>query len=125
MKLTRLAGRHNFRTVEEEWQYEFVYYVLSNIGIPEEILDGCFPEEGIEGFTVDHRIELRKHMNTFDVSIIDDRDNGITMYVEEQLIAQWKKCKFVLREDPREVDPAKRIYVEIHADVWTIFDEEE
>jgi len=125
MILERLASRENFRKVEEEWQYEFIYYVLSSIGIPEDILDGCFPEEGAEGFTVEHRVELRKYMTTFDVKIIDDRDGGITMYLEEELIARWKKCKFSLREDPKEVDPAQRIYVEVQADIWTIFDEED
>ena len=68
MKLSRLAGRNNFREVENEWQYEFIYYVLESIGIPEEILDGCFPDES-EDMTVDHKIELRRYMNQFDVTI--------------------------------------------------------
>lgn len=122
MKLSRLAGRNNFREVENEWQYEFIYYVLESIGIPEEILDGCFPDES-EDMTVDHKIELRRYMNQFDVTIVDDRDGGIKIFVERQMIAEWKKCKFVLREDPKEVDPSKRLYMEVVADVWTIFDE--
>lgn len=123
MELSRLASQDNYREVEEEWKYEFIYHVLSSIGIPEEILDGCFPEEGIEGFTVQHKIELRHYMKQFDVTIVDDRDGGIKIFVERELIAEWKKCKFVLREDPKEVDPSKRLYTEIKADVWTIFDE--
>lgn len=124
MKLSRLASRDNYRDVEQEWQYEFVYYVLDSIGIPEEILEGCFPEEGLDAFTVDHKIELRKHMNSFDVTIVDDRGGGIKIFVEQDIVAEWKKCKFVLREDPKEVDPSKRLYMEIKADVWTIFDGE-
>lgn len=125
MELSRLASRSNYRDVEKEWQYEFVYYVLESIGIPEEVLDGCFPEEGMEAFTVAHKIELRTYMNQFDVTIVDDRDHGIKIFVEQQIVAEWKKCKFVLREDPKEVDPSKRLYMEIKADVWTIFDDGE
>lgn len=123
MKLTRLASRDNYRKVEEEWKYEFIYHVLSNIGIPKEILDGCFPEGGIESFTVQHKIELRHYMKQFDVTIVDDRDGGIKIFVEKERIAEWKKCVFALREDPKEVDPSNRLYVEITADIWTIFDE--
>ena len=125
MELSRFVSRDNYRQEEEQWQYEFVYYVLSNIGIPQEILDGCFPEDGMEAFTVDHKIELRKPMSTFDVSIVDDRDGGIKMFVERDLIAEWKKCKFVLREDGKEVNPSKRLYMEVRADIWTIFDQKE
>jgi len=125
MKLERLASRDNYRDVEKEWQYEFVYYVLESIGIPEDILSGCFPEEGLEAFTIDHKIELRKHMSQFDVTIVDDRDSGIKIFVERDCVAEWKKCRFVLREDRKEVDPSKRLYMEIKADVWTIFDDGE
>lgn len=125
MELTRLASRDNYRDVEKEWQYEFIYYVLESIGIPEEILQGCFPEEGMQAFTVFHKIELRKHMNKFAVSIVDDKDGGINIFVERDKVAEWKKCKFTLREDPAEVDPAKRLYIEIKADIWTIFDQGE
>ena len=123
MKLSRLASRDNYREVEEEWKFEFIYHVLSSIGIPEEILGKCFPDGGIEELTVEHKIELRKYMKQFDVTIVDDRDGGIKIFVEQELVAEWKKCKFVLREDPKEVDPSKRLYTEIQADVWTIFDE--
>ncbi len=120
MELSRLASRDNYREVEEEWRLEFIYYVLSNIGIPEDVLDECFPEDGI---TVRHRIKLRHHMKAFDVTIVDDRDGGIKIFFERDVIAEWKKCKFVLREDLKEVDPSKRLYTEIEADVWTIFNE--
>ena len=128
--MIRLASRHNFREIEHEWQWEFCFWVLSSMGIPENLLEECLPEDGnFEDITAEHKIRLRKHMDTFDVTIIDDRDGGINIYVytEEQhvLVAEWEKCKFVYKEDPHEVDSVKRIYVEIHADTWTIFDEGE
>ena len=123
METSRLASRDNYREVEKEWQYEFIYYVLSNIGIPENILNVCFPEDGLNALTVQHKIELRHHMNKFDVTIVDDLDGGIKIFVERDLIAEWKKCKFILKEDHKEINPSKRLYMEIRADIWTIFEE--
>lgn len=131
--MIRLAGRSNFREVEHEWQWEFVYYVLSNLGIPEEALDSCFPES-VEELGPEHKECIRSVLHKFDVTIVDDKDGGIKIYVAEPaqedkppnyvLVGEWKKCNFVYKEDLNEVDPNLRIYVEVHADVWTIFDEE-
>ena len=77
------------------------------------------------GFTVEHKIELRKHMDQFSVTIVDDRDGGIKIFVERDKVAEWKKCTFILREDPSEVNPSKRLYMEISGDIWTIFDDGE
>lgn len=125
---TRLASRFNFREVESEWRWEFVFYVLSNMGVPDDMLSECLPEDSsFKDIDVNHQIRLRKHMDTFDISIIDDRDGGTKIYVytDEQhvLIAEWKKCIFVYKEDWGEVDPAHKVYVEVLSDTWTIFDE--
>ncbi|KKN70821.1 hypothetical protein LCGC14_0427130 [marine sediment metagenome] len=130
MELTRLADRGNFRQVEEEWQYEFTVYVLINLGIPEDILEGCFPEN-MADFTVEHKMELKRHLKKNFITIVDDRDGGLKFYLEVQeddkrefvLVADWKKCRFNYRADPTEVDPKKQMYVEVIADVWTIFEE--
>jgi len=128
----READRDNFRNVEKEWQWEFVQYVLSNLGIPKDLLDICFPED-MEDFSPAHKIELRDILSEYNVSVVDDRDGGIKIYTGEfiskdkpldyLLVGEWKKCKFVYREDLTEVDPNLRIYVEVHADVWTTFDD--
>ncbi len=133
MELKRFADRDNFRDIEAGWKFEFVFYILSNLGIPDYILEGCVPEEGINEFTVGHKIELRKHLKDFDITIVDDRDDGIKIYVkieqdnqiEHVMVAEWKKCKFYYREDPIAIDPTKRIYIEIIADTWAIFEEED
>ena len=122
-ELSRLANRDNYRKVEEEWQYEFIYYVLSKIGVSEEVLESCFPDDGVEAITVHHKIQLRHHLSKLGVNIIDDRDGGIKIFVDRELVAEWKKCKFILREDLKEVDPSHRLYTEIKADTWTIFDD--
>jgi len=132
MKISRLAARDNFREVEEEWRWEFVFHVLTSIGIPEEELEECVPEDGnFLEIEPKHKISLRKHMKKRNVTIVDDHDGGIKIYVyvdelEEQImVAEWKKCKFIYKKDIKEIDPNKRIYMEVQADIWTSFEDED
>lgn len=132
MILVREADRDNYREVEKEWQWEFVFYVLNHMGIPDEELMECLPEDGdYLKISTNHKISLRKYMDKRDVTIVDDRDGGLKIYVfigeleEHILVAEWKKCKFIYKEDLRQIDPNKRVYVEVHADVWTSFGEED
>lgn len=130
MEVIRLADREDIRVVEKEWQYEFMVYVLSRMGIDEEILEGCFPED-VNDFSVEHRMELRRCLKKELITILDDRDGGLKFYLEVKegerrdfvMFAEWKKCRFNYRVDPTEIDPIKRMYVEIIADIWTIFEE--
>jgi hypothetical protein len=130
MKCIRLTDRDNLRQTEKEWQYEFIVYVLSNLGVPQELLEGCFPEN-VDEFTVEHKIELRKHLKKYFITIVDDRGGGLKFYLEVQegdrtdqvLVAEWKKCRFTYKIDPNEIIPAKKMYVEVIADIWTIFED--
>ena len=130
MECIRLTDRDNLRQTEKEWQYEFIVYVLSNLGVPQELLEGCFPEN-VDDFTVDHKIELRKHLKKYFITIVDDRGGGLKFYLEVQegdrteqvLVAEWKKCRFTYKIDPNEIIPAKKMYVEVIADIWTIFED--
>jgi len=123
MKRVILANREDCRNVEAEEKYEFTLYVLESVGLPEEMLDECFPDNGYDNFSVEHKIKLRQLLATFDIAIIDDTGGGLKIYVDKDLIAEWKKCKFCLRRDLSKVDPSKQLYVEIHEEFWTIFDE--
>ncbi len=130
MKLTRLADRENLRQVEKEWQYEFMAYVLSSLKVPEDELAECLPEN-VDEFDTYKKRRLRSVLEKYFVTIVDDRDGGLKFYLEIQegeekdyvLVAEWKKCRFNYREDPKEVTPSKKMYVEVVADVWAIFDE--
>jgi hypothetical protein len=120
---TVLSSRESARNAEAEQQYEFTIYVLQHLGIPEEELSGCFPEEGFLGFTVDHKIKLRSVLQKFNTIILDDRDGGVKIFVESQLVAEWKKCLFKYKVDPKAINIADRIYVEIICDYNVCFEE--
>ena len=125
MKRSILANREDVRNIEAELQYEFVAFVLESLGIPPEVLIECFPEGGYDEFDVIHKKRLREYLKKFDVEIVDDRDGGIKIYLDDDVVAEWKKAKFALRRDAKARTPAKKVYSEIFIDFWTIFDNEE
>lgn len=122
MKSIVLSDREEVRNIEAELKHDFVIDVLDNTGIPENVIKECFPEGGYKNFDVEHKIKLRKHLKNFDVNVIDDLDGGIKIFVGKDLVAEWKKCHFILKKDLKKIDPAQKIYVEIHIDFWTIFE---
>lgn len=123
MKTSILVDREDVRKVEAQEQYLFVQNVLAQMELP---LEECFPESNeLEDFTIEHKLHLRKILDKFGVLVLDDRDGGVKIYVEKDLIAEWKKCRFELREDPGEIDPRKKLYAVIYIDYWTMFEEQE
>ena len=120
--LTVLVNREDFCKVEEELQHEFVYNVLSSCGIPQEELNEIFP---LESFSLKHKIALRKRMAIENISIIDDRDGGIKIFFDETLIAEWKKAFFSLKENKKALYKKDKLFLEMKAEYWTIFDEDQ
>lgn len=121
MEMKRLASPSNFRDVESEWKYEFTNYVLTLLELPEELIEECFPV--FEDFNLEHKIKLREYLDKFNIKIIDDLDGGLKFFVEQELIAEWKKCSFKRCVDNSAVDPKDRIYIEIVTEPWTIFNQ--
>ncbi len=122
METSILANREDARKVEAEAQHDFIFFILESMEIPTDILEECFPEAGLEEFGVEEKIKLRKYLRQFGVHIIHDYDGGIKVYVDKEVVAEWKKCRFSLREDSSAIDPKDRLYVEVHINYWTIFD---
>jgi hypothetical protein len=116
------VNREDARRVEADEKYNFIRGVLEVLEIP---LEECFPEEeGVEYFTTDHKIKLRKALRKYDVHVKDDGDGGVKIYFEKEIIAEWKKPFFILKEDKSEVDKSKKLYIQIDLSYWTIFDGE-
>lgn len=124
MKASIMVDREDLRTVEAEEQFNFVRTVLESMGLPTE---ECFPEESeltSQDITLQHKINLRQLLKKFQVMILDDRDGGIKIFVDEELVAEWKKSRFELRQDLTAIDPKKKLYAVLHIDYWTMFEEQ-
>jgi archaellin len=119
MQYTVLSNREDVRKVEAEQQYEFTVFVLGHLGIPEDRLKECFPEDGASEFDVNYKIKLRNLLKEFKVIIAQDRDGSLKIFVEDLLVAEWHKCKFKFKTDLSATDPEDRVYVEVICE-WEI-----
>lgn len=124
MKNTFLCSRTGFREAEEQKRFEFTFHVLEQMGLPEDDLSQCFPEDRLaKSITPQHKINLKTLLKKYNIYVEDSRDGDVRIYANRELIAEWKKCRFVLRSDPEEQDPAEKLYYEMHAEFW-IFEKE-
>ena len=118
MKQIIYIDRDDAKKVEAEERNRFVYGVLSAIGIPiEEIWDGD------KELSVDEKIEFKKLLQKFNITILGADGRSLDIYVDKDLIASWKVPKFALRTDLSQINPAKKIFLEMTIEYENIFEE--
>lgn len=115
-----LSKNENTKEVEEEEKSKFIRNVLENMGLPVDE----FWTNTERALTVEERIKLRKILSAYNILIIDDLDGHLQIFVENDLVAEWNKCTYVLKRDLREIDPNKRIYFEMNVHCWSVFEED-
>jgi hypothetical protein len=105
----------------EEEKLQFLVFVLDSMGIN---LDGCFPDPlDPKLVTVDHRTKLRDILEKYNILIVDNKDKTFDIYLEKDKIASWKKHWVELKKDFSEIDPKKKIYVNINLECWSVFEQ--
>lgn len=112
--------REDQKQTEEEEANIFIRDILENIGIPD--LDEIWPEPIL---TVQNKIELRKLLSKFNINIVDAGNKTFKIYVDKELIGEWNTPKYRLLQDLSQVDPKKKLYLEMTTDCWSVFDEGE
>jgi hypothetical protein len=121
MKQEVLCDREDFRSIEEELKQNFIRNVLMQMNIP---MEEIWPEDKLE-FSAEDKIKLREMLNKLDVLILDDRDGGLKIIYDNEVVAEWKKSRYELHTDKSKLDPSKRIYTKIFLDYWSMFEEKE
>jgi hypothetical protein len=107
----------NIREVEAEEQTRFVISIVEALEVP-------FEWDSNEPFSILDKIRLRKVLSQYNVSIIDDMEGGVKIFLEREKIAEWKKPLYILKEDPSQIDSKKRLYIEMKCSFTSIFEEE-
>jgi hypothetical protein len=115
-----LNSNENTKQVEEEEKTRFVRSVLESVGLP---IDNIWDEDG--QLSIENKIKLRGILSAYDVQVIDDYDGELRLYADHQLIGEWKKCEYVLKKDLTQVDPSKKLYLEMHVNYWSVFENTE
>ena len=107
MQYTVLLDRgENVRKVETEEQSRFIFSVMESLHIP-------FEWEPDKEMTALDKINIKKLLAEYNITIIDDLDGNVKIYVGMDLIGEWHKPIYCLREDRSQLDPKKRLFLEM------------
>lgn len=122
MKGTILLNHYeNTKQVEEEEKRRFLRSLLDQMGIPPDQLEFWSSDEPL---TIEQRMQLRKILSSYNIQVIDDPDD-MSIYVDNQKVASWSKPHYKLKGDPSQLDPKKRLYLEMGIECWSLFEETE
>ena len=109
--------REDVKVVEDEEKNMFVKNILDEIGIDYQKV---WPTKTLN---VKQKVKLRKLFEDFDIDILE-HGKELLVYVGDDLIAEWKTPKYILRTDPKARRANKRMYYEMIVTYWTLFDDE-
>lgn len=122
MKQIIQADKDNYKQVFNQLRFDWLCSILSETGMN---LDNCFPESGnIEDQTINQKAQLRSNLNDNDILIVDNGDDSLIIYIQKQIIAEWKKPLYVRKEDIEERNPKKKFYIEIHIEYDSVFEQD-
>lgn len=117
MQATIYINREDAKTVEEEERDKFIKATLEELGLP---LQEIWPEEKL---TIEQKQKFRNILQKYDVSIIFAADKSVDIYVGKDCIAKWYKPHFKLRTDHSQIDPSKKLYLEMEINYYSVFEE--
>ena len=104
------------KEIEAQEQARFIKSILEAIDIPIQ----WNPDEPL---SINDKIKFRNSLHTYGIHIIDDMDGGLKIFAKDELVAEWTKAKYKLKEDPSNINPNKRLYLEMNIEFWSLFEE--
>jgi hypothetical protein len=124
MKGTILLNyNENTRQVEEEEKARFLRGILEQCFENTEVANQVQEIWDIDGpLPAPQKIKLRDVLATYNLQVIDDFDGGLKIYLENELVANWKKPYYKLMTDLSQVDRKKRLYLEMCVECWSVFE---
>ena len=119
MRYTILLDKNeNTKEIEAQEQARFVKTILEALEVPID----WDPDEPL---SVDGKLKLRKSLATYNINIVSDIDGGLKVFVNNDVIGEWYKCSYKFKKDASQVDPHKKLYLEMSVNFWTIFEKNE
>jgi hypothetical protein len=110
-----LDNRENTKAVESQEQARFIKTILESLQVPIE----WNPDDIL---TVESKMKLRKSLEAYSINILNDTDGGLKIFANKDLIGDWYKPNYILKQDNKQIDPNKRLYMEMHINFWTVFE---
>ena len=110
-----LVDRQRAKAVEYEEKAKWIYSILEKMKLP---VKDIWPKEA----TMENFRKMRTVLRKFNVDLIDDADDGVIIYSNNELVAEWKRPRYKLVEDPTQKDVRYRFYYEMHLITNCIYD---
>ena len=101
-----LVNQQDALEVENEEKINWALSLLETMGLPVN-------EWAIEP-TMENLRKIRNVLKSKDIDVIDDTSGGLEIYFQNKLIGEWRKPRYVLREDSKEKSIHYRYYLEMH-----------
>lgn len=118
MRYTILLNRNeNKQEIEAQEQSRFVKTILEALEIP-VLLN---PDEPL---SIIDKIKLRKSLETYNISIISDFNDGMKVFANNELIGEWYKISYKLKKDDKQLNLDKKVYLEATMSFWTAFEKD-
>lgn len=92
--------------IELQEKSKWVRLILGKLGLP--------VDQWKETLSMDDLRKIRMELKALGIDIIDDSDNGIEIYVKDELIAEWRRPHYILKLNPKERDSRYKYYLEMH-----------
>lgn len=116
----------NTHQVEEEEKARFLRALIEQIFENTEVLNQVQEIWTNDGpLSPAQKVKMRGIFTTYGILVIDDHDGHMKVYVEGELIGEWNKCLYKLKRDLAQVDPRKKLYLEMEVNCWSVFDSQE
>lgn len=107
--------RKDISKVEAEEQLSFILSVMQASGVPDKELEACITDGQM---SVEDKIRFRKVCENFQISIVDDMDGGLKIYVNsggsDVLVAEWYRPTYTL-----QTGDSKELTTNLHIHWWT------
>ena len=113
-----LSKNEDIKAFEEEQRQCFLYQLLSNLGVS---LSEVWEEDA--PISILQKIELLKILRQRDLTVIEEIDGSMEVFLKDEKIGEFKKCNYKLKQDLSEKDVKKRLYFEVEVTFWTIFEQ--
>lgn len=124
MKVTILLDyNENLKKVEEEEKSRFLRSLLQQFFDNTEIaaeIDAIWETDG--PLTPVQKVKMRGLLTTYNIQVIDDNDGHLQVFVDNELVAEWRKCTYKLKKELHQIDPKKKMYLEMAINCWSVFD---
>lgn len=113
-----LSKTEKTKEIEQQEQDRFIKSILEALEVPIEF-DPDIPQ------TIEQKRKFRQELRDFKLQIINDIDGGVKIFVGDDLIAEWYKSSYKLKQDLSQVNPNDKLYLEMQVNFWSMFEDEE